>query len=47
MTKDEFKQELEKHGLDVNKFLDLRDAWNQLGCEEKVELLKNEEKEND
>lgn len=45
MSKEEIKQELEKHGLDVFHFLDLRDAWGRLSGEEKLELLK--EAEND
>ena len=43
-NKDIFKQALEKHNLTVGQFLDLRDAWNQLGCGVRYELLKEEEK---
>ena len=42
MDKDIFKQELEKHNLTVGQFLDLRDAWDQLGWGVRSELLKEE-----
>ena len=47
MDKDIFKQALEKHNLTVGQFLDLRDAWNQLGWEVRAELLKEEVIKND
>ena len=42
MDKDIFKQALEKHNLTVGQFLDLRDAWDQLGWGVRTELLKEE-----
>lgn len=45
MSKEDFKKELEKHNLTVNGFLDLRDAWFSLNSEEKLELLKEEIKD--
>ena len=41
-NKDIFKQALEKHNLTVGQFLDLRYAWNRLGCGVRSELLKEE-----
>lgn len=40
MDKDIFKQALEKHNLTLDQFLDLRDAWDQLGWGVKEEMLK-------
>lgn len=45
MSKEEFKQELEKHNLSVNGFLDLRDVWYKLNPSDRLELLKEEEEE--
>lgn len=45
MNKNEFKKELEKYGLTVNSFLDLRDAWYRLDASEQLELLKEEEED--
>ena len=42
MNKDIFKQALEKHNLTGGQFLDLRDAWDQLGWGVRSELLKEE-----
>ena len=38
MSKDEFRQELEKHDLNVASFLDLRDIWDSLSHSDKLEL---------
>lgn len=42
MKRNEFRVLLEKHGLTVNAFLDLRDSWNQLSAYDRYELLKQE-----
>lgn len=42
LTKEEFKQELKKHDLDVGSFLDLQDAWSRLDWACRTELLKEE-----
>ena len=42
MSKEEFKQELEKHDLTINHFLDLRDEWYKLDASEQFQLLKEE-----
>lgn len=45
MNKEEFKQELEKHDLDMCSFLDLCDAWNHLSFKDRLELLKGDNHE--
>ena len=45
MNKEVFKKELENIDLDVNGFLYLRDAWDNLSYSEKLELLKEKEEE--
>lgn len=42
----DFKKELEKHGLDANSFLDLCDVWNSLSSKEKLEILESEKENN-
>ncbi len=45
MSKETFKDTLNKHNLSVNDFLDLRDEWNTLSFSDRKDLIVEEKKE--
>lgn len=46
MSKETFKDALNKHDLSVNDFLNLRDEWNALSFSDRKDLIMEEEEEN-
>lgn len=42
MSKETFKDTLNKHNLSVNDFLDLRDEWDALGFSDRKDLIVEE-----
>lgn len=47
MSKETFKDTLNKHNLSVNDFLDLRDEWNTLSFSDRKDLIMEEENNNE
>lgn len=47
MSKETFKDTLNKHNLSVNDFLDLRDEWNTLSFSDRKDLIIEEENNNE
>ena len=45
MSKETFKDALNKHNLSVNDFLDFRDEWNTLSFSDRKDLIVEEKKE--
>lgn len=46
MSKETFKDTLNKHNLSVNDFLDFRDEWNALSFSDRKDLIMEEEEGN-
>ena len=46
MSKETFKDALNKHDLSVNDFLNLRDEWNALSFSDRKDLIMEEEEGN-
>ena len=47
MSKETFKDTLNKHNLSVNDFLNLRDEWNTLSFSDREDLIMEEENNNE
>ena len=47
MSKETFKDTLNKHNLSVNDFLDLRDEWDTLSFYDRKDLIIEEESHNE
>ena len=47
MSKETFKDTLNKHNLSVNDFLDLRDEWDTLSFSDRKDLIMEEESHNE